>query len=121
LDCYCRKILAYCALTIPALKGNLVRPKKKNDMVPVTRVRVYLKPAVSKKFYGFCCGSAPYGWLTGGFKGVRRREWSKNKIFNKKKLPPCLLFQGHVTGTTPFFVLGLNRRSVPTMEHQRFY
>jgi hypothetical protein len=45
--------------------------------------------------------------LTGGFKGVRRREWSKNKIkiFNKKTLPPCLLFQGHVTGTAPF--LGL--------------
>jgi hypothetical protein len=44
--------------------------------------------------------------LTGGFKGVRRREWSKNKIkiFNKKKtLPLCLLFQGHVTGTAPFF------------------
>jgi hypothetical protein len=98
-----QKVLAYCALTIPALKETLVRPKKM--MWFPLPVRVYLKPAVSKKFYGFCCGSAPYGWLTGGFKGVRRREWSKNKIkiFNKKNLPPCLLFQGHVTGTTPFF------------------
>jgi hypothetical protein len=78
-------------------------------------VRVYLKPAVSKNFYGFCCGSAPCGWLTGGCKGARRRKWSKKgrqifrnkKIFNKKEFfPPCLLFQGHVTGTTPFF-LGL--------------
>jgi hypothetical protein len=31
-----QKVLAYSALTIPALKGNLVKPKK-NDVVPVTR------------------------------------------------------------------------------------
>jgi hypothetical protein len=93
-----QKVLAYCALTIPAIKGNWVRPKKM--MWFPLPVRVYLKLAVSKNFYGICYGSAPYGWLTGGFKGVRRREWRKNKL----------------TGTTPF--LGLNRRSVPTMEHQ---
>jgi hypothetical protein len=44
--------------------------------------------------------------LKGGFKGVRRREWSKNeiKIFNKKKFfRRVYFFRGHVTGTTPFF------------------
>jgi hypothetical protein len=60
---------------------------------------------VSKIFYGFCCGSAPYGWLTDEFKGVRRREWSKNKIkiFNKKNFAAVSSLSGHVTGTTPFF------------------
>jgi hypothetical protein len=44
--------------------------------------------------------------LTGGFKGVRRREWSKNKIKIFKKNSAMSTFQGHVTGTTPFFFLG---------------
>jgi hypothetical protein len=37
-------------------------------------VRVYLKPAVSKNFYGFCCGSAPCGWLTGGLVDIKGLE-----------------------------------------------
>jgi hypothetical protein len=81
-------------------------------------VHVYLKPAVSKNFYGFCCGSTPYGWLTDEFKGVRRREWSKNKIkiFNKKKLCRCVYFIRACNRNYTIF-LGLNRRNVPTMEH----
>jgi hypothetical protein len=42
-------------------------------------IRVYLKLAVSKKFYGFCCGSAPYGWLTGDLKGLKGENGEKIK------------------------------------------
>jgi hypothetical protein len=58
--------------------------------------------------------------LTGGFKGVRRREWSKNKIkiFNKKKnFAAVSTFSGACNGNRTIFS-GLKRRIVPTMEHQ---
>jgi hypothetical protein len=70
-------------------------------------VRVYLKPAVSKNCSGFCCGSAPYGWLTDGFKRVRRREWRKNKIkikiFNKKNFSALSNFSGACNGNHSIF------------------
>jgi hypothetical protein len=55
-----QKVLAYCALTIPALKGNLVRPKKKMMWFPLP-VRVHLKLAVSKNFMVFAVAPPPMG------------------------------------------------------------
>jgi hypothetical protein len=37
-------------------------------------VRVYVKSAVSKNFSGFCCGSAPCGWLTRGLVDLKGLE-----------------------------------------------
>jgi hypothetical protein len=46
--------------------------------------------------------------LTGGFKGVRRRKWSKIKIkiFNKKKFSAVSTFSGAFNGNHTIF-LGL--------------
>jgi hypothetical protein len=43
--------------------------------------------------------------LTGGFKGVRRREWSKNKIkiFNKKNFAAVSTFSGACNGNRTIF------------------
>jgi hypothetical protein len=45
---------------------------------------------VSKNFYGFCCGSAPCGWLTGGLVDVKGLEGENGvkkgrQIFRNKK------------------------------------
>jgi hypothetical protein len=41
--------------------------------------------------------------LTGGFKGVRKREWSKNKILTTKKFSAVSTFSGACNGNHTIF------------------
>jgi hypothetical protein len=93
-------------------------------------VRVYLKPAVSKNFYGFCCGSAPCGWLTGGLVDVKGLEGENGvkkvakyleikKYLIKKNFSSVSTFSGACNGNHTIF-LGLTGLCRGRMQAEAF-